>query len=190
MKQVVVCLGNELVGDDGVGIRIGRVLERLPLPPSVDVMIRPNLGLELIELLDEYERVVIVDALTSGRAPGTCVRLDPSETVRMASCPSCSHSLGIPEILQLVERMHPEQADRAVVIVGVEAASIDQFEVGLSESVCLALPDAVATVVDALDLLGSLGTEARIAAKTEALRTVTLADVLGHGPAQPAPGSR
>jgi Ni,Fe-hydrogenase maturation factor len=32
MSTRILCLGNELVRDDGVGIRIGRILMTLPLP--------------------------------------------------------------------------------------------------------------------------------------------------------------
>ena len=181
MKRAVVCLGNELVGDDGVGIRIGRVLQRLPLPSTIDVLIRPNLGLELIELLDEYEEIVIVDAMTSGRTPGTCDALAVAETSKMASCPSCSHSLGIPEILQLVAQMYPDRAQRAVRIVGVEAASIDRFEVGLSEPVQAALPDAVAKVLEMLPDLQGLEVQARELAEQEARTRVTVHDVLMPG---------
>jgi hydrogenase maturation protease len=181
MKIAVVCLGNELVGDDGIGIRVGRVLKKLPLPPSVDVLIRPNLGLDLIEMLEEYDEVVIVDAMTSGRPPGACIRLDPREAESMASCPSCSHSLGIAEILQLVRRMFPQRAERAVRIVGVEAASIDQFGVGLSDPVKLALPSAVHMVLDAIGTLEALRTESKRLAEEEARTVVSVDQVLRSG---------
>lgn len=181
MKTVIVCLGNELVGDDGIGVRVGRVLQKLPLPPSVDVMIRPNLGLDLIELLEQYDEVVIVDAMTSGRVPGSCIRLDPREAASMASCPSCSHSLGIAEILQLVRRMFPQRAERAVRIVGVEAASIDQFGVGLSDPVKLALPSAVDLVLDAIGNLESLRAESKRLAEEEAHTVVSLEQILRSG---------
>ena len=178
MTQAVVCLGNELVGDDGVGIRVGRVLQRLPWPREVDVLIRPNLGLDLIDLLLDYQEVVIVDAMTSGQDPGTCARLEPAETSKLAVCPSCSHSLGIPEILQVVSRMYPERANRAVRIVGVEAAAIDQFGVGLSPAVRDALPEAVDQVLDALGGLDGLRGRARDIAEAEAQADVTLSDIL------------
>lgn len=181
MSTVVVCLGNELVGDDGIGIRIGRVLQKLPLPPNVDVLIRPNLGLDLIELLEQYDEVVIVDAMTSGRVPGSCIRLDPREAASMASCPSCSHSLGIAEILQLVGRMFPERAERAVRIVGVEAASIDEFGVGLSDPVKCALPSAVDMVLDAIGNLDPLRTESKRLAEQEARSVVSVDQVLRSG---------
>lgn len=180
MKQAVVCLGNELVGDDGVGIRIGRVLERLALPDSVDVLIRPNLGLELIDLLEVYDEVVIVDAMTSGRLAGTCVCLKPAAAAQMASHPACSHSLGITEILHVVQRLFPDSRGREVRIVGVEATAVDRFGVGLSAAVRDALPQAVDAVLDELGGLDAVRDEARRLAEAEARADVTVHDVIQH----------
>ena len=177
MKQAVVCLGNELVGDDGVGIRIGRVLQRLDLPEHVHVLVRPNLGLELIDLLDVYDEVLIVDAMTSGRAPGSCVRLLPETAAQMASHPSCSHSLGISEILQVVQRMFPN-SNRTVRIIGIEAAALDRFDVGLSIPVREALPRAVDAILEQLGGLEAIREPALELAEAEAQASVSIHDVL------------
>ncbi len=178
MTTAVICLGNELVGDDGLGIRVGRVLQRLELPKSVEVLIRPNLGLELIELLGEYDDIILVDAMTSGRSPGTCVHLDPQDAANMAACPSCSHSLGIPEILQLVARMYPDRAETAIRIIGVEAASIDQFEIGLSPPVRAAMPQAVEKVLEVLSLDDETRKKARQEAVRESNNEISLTDIV------------
>ena len=178
MTCAVVCLGNELVGDDGIGIRVGTVLGRLALPETVEVLIRPNVGLDLIDLLEEYDEVILVDALRSGRPPGTCVQLDPREAASMANCPSCSHSLGIPEILQLVARMAPDRAERAVKIVGVEAVELERFEVGLSEPVKAALAAAVDAVLVGLGVDDDIRAAGRREAEVESRAVVTVSDVL------------
>ena len=77
MNTAVVCLGNELVGDDGVGILIARVLECIELPRDVRVLQKSNLGLELIELLEEFEQIVVVDAMTGRGRPGACHVIEP-----------------------------------------------------------------------------------------------------------------
>jgi hydrogenase maturation protease len=178
MATAVVCVGNELVGDDGVGIRVGRVLERLALPDRVSVIVQPNLGLELLELLGVYDEIVIVDAMTSGRAPGTCVRISAKEAARMANCPSCAHSLGIPEMLQIAQQLVPDRGAAAVYVVGVEAASIDMFGIGLSEPVRAALPEAVDAVLCAVGASEELRSKGREYARAEASAVVTISDVL------------
>ena len=49
MTTRIVCVGNELVSDDGLGIRVGRALQRLPLPAGVEVVFAADIGLDLID---------------------------------------------------------------------------------------------------------------------------------------------
>ena len=178
MKTAVVCLGNELVGDDGVGMRVARVLDQLHLPDNIDVLVRPFLGLDLVDLLHQYERLVIVDDMTSGRPAGTCVCLDPSEAKAMASHPSCAHGLGIAEVMQLVDKLYPDRKGRVIGFVGVEAAALQQFEVGLSEPVACALPKAVEAVLLMVGGLEAWWEEARRLAEIESRTTMTLEQIL------------
>ena len=54
----VVCVGNELAGDDGVEIRVGRILRQLALPASARVFLYPALGFDWIDTLGAVRRVV------------------------------------------------------------------------------------------------------------------------------------
>lgn len=179
MGTLVACLGNELVGDDGVGVRVGRVLRGLELPAGVEVVIRPNLGLELIELLGEYERVLLVDAMQTGRVAGSCEVIDVAEAEGMASCPTCSHSIGIPEVLQLARRLHPDRALGSVQIIGVEGQSMDEFGVGLTKAVRAGMVRAVETVLRAVGASEKVCRLGRDAAEQDAGGEPTMDDVLG-----------
>jgi hydrogenase maturation protease len=152
VTTAIVCLGNELVGDDGAGVRVGRILSSIALPDSVVVIQRANLGLDLIELLAEHETLVVVDAMTSGRPPGSILTLDMQGASRMAGTPSCCHCIGIPEIVQLAQRMASNRPLSCVRIVAIEGGAMDTFGVGLSEAVRQALPDAVLEVLRAAGL--------------------------------------
>jgi hydrogenase maturation protease len=178
LKAVIVCLGNEIVGDDGIGIRVGRVLKSAGLPEGVRVLLRPNLGWELIELLEECDRMVLVDAMTSGREAGSCRVLGTDGAAQIAACPSCVHAIGIPEVLQLAAAMHPTRPRPEVTIVGIEAASMDEFGIGLSEPVRKALPVAVAEVCKLLGASAQLRDAAVRAAAVEASALRSLTDVL------------
>lgn len=178
MTIAVICIGNELVGDDGVGIRVGRVLERLALPPEVSVIVQASLGLELLDLLGAYDELVIVDAMTTGREAGACVRISAEEAARMANCPTCAHSLGVPEMLQLAKRIYPERSAAGIGLVGIEAAMMDAFGVGLSAPARKALPEAVDAVLCAVGADAVLRAKGREEALAEAEAVVTVSDVL------------
>jgi hydrogenase maturation protease len=179
MTTAILCLGNEIIGDDGVGIRVGRVLASLDLPANVEVILRPNVGLDLIELLEEHEAIILVDAMTSQRPAGTCEVLELAAAKQMANCPSCSHSIGIPQILQLANHMFPKRALSTIRIVGIEASSLDTFGVGLSPVVQQALPNAVDAVLELVNASSSTRSKAKGLAMAEARATPSLAEVLG-----------
>jgi len=181
VRALVVCLGNELVGDDGVGIRVGRVLGRMPMPEGVEVRIRPNLGLELIELIVEYEQVILVDAMTTGRRGGECAVIELAEASALASCPSCSHSIGVPEVLRLAEALQPGRAKAGVWIVGVEGIEMTEFGLGLSEPVARGMIEAVDRVLAAVGATQEQRRAGRVLAEEEATVKPTMAEVLATG---------
>ncbi len=178
MSAAIVCLCNDLAGHDGTGPRVARALSALPLPDGFELIVRPNLGLDVVELLERWERLVIVDAMTSGRPAGTCLSIDLDDAAEMASCPGGAHTIGIPELLQIVLRLFPDRPRHSVRVVAVEGLDLDTFGVGLSEPVARALPDAVERVVDAAGLPARLVQQARAAARREATAPRTVHDVI------------
>ncbi len=152
MSTRILCLGNELVRDDGVGIRIGRILMDLPLPADVRIELFPQLGFDLLDVVAGAERVVLVDAMATGRAPGTCVTLDGRAIERYSAGASASHTLGIAELMDLAHRLAPARAAASLHFVGVEGIAFGEYGTDLSPEVEAAIPEAVEAV---LRLLGA-----------------------------------
>ncbi|MGI8824850.1 MAG: hydrogenase maturation protease [Chloroflexota bacterium] len=72
MKVLVAGMGNDLCRDDGFGIETVRRLATVPLPEGVRVIESGIGGIALVqELMDGYDRLVIVDAADRGGSPGT-----------------------------------------------------------------------------------------------------------------------
>jgi len=147
MNTRILCLGNELVHDDGVGIRIGRILMDLPLPADVRVELAPQLGFDLLDAIAGAERVVLVDAMSTGRAPGTCVTLEGRAIERYNSGASASHSISIAELMELAHRLAPERDPATLHFVGVEGILFTEYGTLLSPEVEAAIPEAVASVL-------------------------------------------
>ncbi len=169
MTTRIVCVGNELVCDDGVGIRVGRILRDLALPEGVEVVLASDVGLDLIDTILSATRLVLVDATRTGHPPGT-LRVLSQESVRdFAQTPCCCHAVGLPELLRLAARL--DARPRSVVLVGVEAAILDRFGTELSAAVRVALPDAVAEVLRQVgaspELIDFARTQAQLSAQWE-----------------------
>ena len=76
---VVIGVGNEFRGDDGVGRIVAR---RLADRNPEGIVIHESSGeaLSLMELWGDASRVILVDAAEAGGRPGTVSRLDASTT--------------------------------------------------------------------------------------------------------------
>jgi hydrogenase maturation protease len=147
MTTRILCIGNELVHDDGIGIRIGRILMGLPLPADVRVELAPQLGFDLLDTVAGAERVVLVDAMSTGRAPGTCVTLEGRAIERYSTGASASHSISIAELMELAQRLAPDRDPATLHFVGVEGILFTEYGTQLSPEVEAAIPEAVASVL-------------------------------------------
>ena len=149
---LVVGLGNPLLGDDGVGWRVvAGVEERLGDASGVEFDQLAVGGLTLMERLVGFERVILVDALLTGRdAPGTvsCSSLGDLST-REASHLDNAHDAPLPVALAAGRALGAELPDE-IAVVGIEARRIDVFDEELTPEVAAAIPVAVDAVLDLL----------------------------------------
>ncbi|MCX5785146.1 MAG: hydrogenase maturation protease [Elusimicrobia bacterium] len=102
-KTLVLALGNDILGDDGVAFHAARILSA-EFPGSVDVMETGEAGLPLLDFLEPYTKALILDAAATGKCPaGTILRWDRDD-FRRCVAPS-QHAAGLPHILELAERL-------------------------------------------------------------------------------------
>ena len=148
MRSVlIICMGNELVCDDGIGIRVGRVLSALELPPQVRIELRPRVGMELIESLRRDDQLVVVDAACTGRPPGSCFSVTLASLDSTAATTTSAHAMGLAEVLHIARRVAPERLPGQVAIYCIEAGTMDRFGTELTAPVRAALPEAVEGVL-------------------------------------------
>ncbi|MDY6877203.1 MAG: hydrogenase maturation protease [Chloroflexota bacterium] len=142
---LILGLGNPLRGDDGIGCRLVEEMACQELPPGVQVLDGGAAGLGLLNLVEGWERIVIVDAAEMGRRPGEFVRFTPDD-VRLASTPDrfSFHHAGLGEALALADALGRPLP--GIVIFGVQPASVGWGE-GLSPDVEAALPALIAVVL-------------------------------------------
>ncbi len=79
-RVLVAGFGNLLLGDDGFGVAVSRRLAAEPLPPEVEVMEVGTGGMDLVfKLMDGCRKLIVVDSVRRGHAPGTVYVFRPSE---------------------------------------------------------------------------------------------------------------
>ena len=153
MRMLIIGLGNPLVTDDSVGLRVAAEL-RTRLAGRLDVEVAEDYwgGLRLMEQMVGYDRVIVIDAICSGAPPGTIHHLAPGDmpTQRSAS----SHDMTLPTALEFGRRAGLNlPKDDAILLVGIEAFDILNFGETCTPAVAAAAPRAVAEVLAALDSL-------------------------------------
>jgi hydrogenase maturation protease len=148
MRSLVLGLGNPLLGDDAVGLKVAALVrERLDGRPGVDVGEEEAGGLRLMERMTGYDRAVLVDAAVTGGTPGEIRRLSPEDlpTQRTAA----AHGIDLPRALALGRQLgYPMPAD--VRVVAIEAASVLEFREDMTPAVAAAVEPAVEAVLEEL----------------------------------------
>jgi len=141
---LVLGVGNLLLGDEGVGIHAVRELEKRALPPQVDVVDGGTAGLNLLDLMKGYERVIIVDAVDAGEEPGTILRFTPQEVASDAQAlPLSLHQTEILKVLELATYLGRPLPP--IIIYGIQPQAMD-WSTGLSP----ALQARLSKLVDAI----------------------------------------
>jgi hydrogenase maturation protease len=151
---LIAGIGNIFLGDDGFGCAVVRELERMDLPAEVKVVDYGIRGLDLAySLLEPYSRVIFVDAISRGGAPGTVYLLQPLEPEAMQAIALDPHSMDPVRLLAIARSLGKITAE--IFIVGCEPFDFgDELEgrMELSEPVSRAVPEAARAVLDLIHL--------------------------------------
>lgn len=133
-RWAVLGLGNVLRSDDGAGVHALRELERVP-SPGVSFVEAGTAILQAVACVDGVERVLALDAVRAGGAPGSIVEFDALDAARRPAGGGV-HSLGLREALEVggLARRPVE-----VRVLGVEPANLG-YGMDLSPAVAAALP--------------------------------------------------
>jgi len=134
---IVLGLGNPILGDDAVGLRVAAALEQLLIEdpvPGVTVVTSTRAGFEVIDLLAGADRAIIVDCLeVPDPEPGRIRRLD-LQHVSGASRLVGPHDISVGVAFELAGTLGVRMP-RDVEIYGVEASATRGFGEALSPAV-------------------------------------------------------
>lgn len=148
MKTLVLGLGNTILRDDGIGIYAVRELAKR-IDGAADVRESASAGLDLVEMLRGYDRVLIVDAIQlEGEEPGTVFRLVPDDlriTARLASL----HDVDLVTALALGRRLGFAMPDD-VTVYAVQVADALSLGEECTAAVAAALPGLVEELAGAV----------------------------------------
>jgi hydrogenase maturation protease len=145
VKVLVLGVGNPILSDDGVGIHVARELKKRSIP-GADVEELAASGLELLDVVRGYDKVVIIDAIqTTNGTPGELYILEEKDFEKSIHG-SSPHGINIATALALGRKLVPAEMPKEVVFFAVEAEDLVNVSERLTPKVAKALPGIVEMV--------------------------------------------
>jgi len=145
-RALLLGIGNPLLTDDGIGIAVARELAKRRLP-GIDIEEATASGIEVMEMMLDYEKVVVVDAIMMpDREPGEIMRLeekDFSHTVHGSS----PHGVNISTAIALGRQTSPERMPKEIVFIAMQAEDVSTFGERQTKKVARKMPELVDAVV-------------------------------------------
>lgn len=154
-RTLLIGLGNAILTDDGVGIRVAEAVEqRLPAASGVDVREACLGGLRLMEEMVGYDRVIIVDAMyPPAEAPGRFRRLtlDELPSLHPTHHTLSPHDTSLPQAVAIGHQMGLPLPTE-IVLFAVDVANVTDFSEEPTAAVRAAIPDVTEAVLREMDV--------------------------------------
>ena len=150
MKTLILGLGNPILSDDSIGLRVARELEDGFNRPDVTVMETSVAGLDFLDLLVGYDRAIIIDAIqTKEGKVGQIYRFEPEvfDATRHASTP---HDVNFATALELGKRLGLDLPQQ-IAIFAVEVQNVSSYSEECTPEVIAAIPACVNKIVRELN---------------------------------------
>ncbi|MCJ7664798.1 MAG: hydrogenase maturation protease [Desulfobacterales bacterium] len=146
-KKLVLGIGNTLLGDDGVGIYIARKIRaECNREDSIDVKETSLGGIALLDLVAEYEKVIIVDAIITKRErAGTIYKLSLEDLGNIVDL-YMLHAIDLKTAIEL-GRMLGYHIPENITIYAIEIQENTTFTEGLSPEIEEAVPSVIRRVL-------------------------------------------
>jgi hydrogenase maturation protease len=150
--SLVLGVGNILLQDEGIGVRVVEQLqEAYAFPEEVQVLDGGTMGLDLLYYLEEVDRLLVVDAVDARQPPGTVVRLTDGQIPALLGRKLSPHQIGLADLLSVAGLR--DLMPRETVLIGVQPASLET-DLSLSPIVSAQLPSIVDMVIEELKRWG------------------------------------
>jgi hydrogenase maturation protease len=142
---LIIGVGNEYRGDDGIGIAVAHALDGGALPADVEVRVQSGEATALMTAWADARAVILIDAVAAQDSPGKIYRIEAHAKPIPEHFLSCStHNFGVAAAIELARAVG--QLPPRVIVYGVEG---EDFSMGaqLSPTVRAAVGEAVTRII-------------------------------------------
>lgn len=146
-KILVLGLGNVLLNDEGIGVRVVNEMEKLDLPENVDVLDGGTGGFVLLSLFQEYQTMIIIDATLNNEKPGSIKVLKPKFSSDFPKSMS-THELGMKDMIESAMLLGKVPK---LYLVAVTVNPQQEMDMKVTPDLEKQIPKIIETVVSLLD---------------------------------------
>jgi hydrogenase maturation protease len=119
----VIGLGNMILQDDAIGLYVTETIkEHYRFEPQIDLLDGGTAGLDLLPVIEGYEKVLFVDAVDAGEPPGAIVILEGDAIPSFLAAQVSVHHVGLSDLL-FAARM-ADLLPAEVCLVGIQPESV------------------------------------------------------------------
>lgn len=133
--------------DEGIGVRVIQAMQGTRLPPGIELYDGGTAGADLLDVICDREKIIVIDALDGDAEPGAVSRLTLDDLAPNEATAISLHEIGLLDTFVMAK--HLRAAPKEVVIFGVKPKEVctgDQ----LSEEIAAAVPTIIQRVMDEL----------------------------------------
>lgn len=147
-RTIIVGLGNPLLMDDGIGNKVAQILQE-KVDSSVDVVEASLAGFNLIDILNGYDKAIIVDAIqTKDGKVGDIYELD-KDSLKFSQRLASVHDLNLYTAWELGKELGMKLPEK-LVIFAIEVEDVLNFGERFTPKVEKAVPKVVDLVLKEL----------------------------------------
>jgi hydrogenase maturation protease len=99
IKTLILGIGNMLLQDEGIGIHAVEYLKKKEFPEFVHLLDGGTGGFHLLDLFQQYERIIIIDATLDINLPGTVRIIEPKYASDYPKSLS-AHDIGLKDLVE------------------------------------------------------------------------------------------
>lgn len=136
-ETLILGVGNYLMGDEGLGVHLARQLKQELEPGLADVIDGGTAGFQLMEYIESYPRVILVDASLDDKPAGAIQLIRPRFASDFPKAMS-THEIGLKDLVEsltLLDRL----SDVYLFVVSIDR--VQPLSITLSPEVEQSLPE-------------------------------------------------
>jgi len=122
-RILVLGIGNPILSDDSVGLRVASEIKKEI--KGVNVKTSSLTGLNIVELILDYDAVIIIDAICTGGKVGEIHRLSMEDFPR--SRPVTPHNIGLIEAINIGRIILGSRVPEKIIIYAIEVEEVSTF---------------------------------------------------------------